>query len=324
MKKQCIFAGSLVILLAGAHPLAARQASRSSSQSTPPPWGQRFQAHDGDVVMIDGDDRVRIVRRRQAMVRAIANDNEHWVTLLVDFVRDGKADGSVDRLFWWRDVQGKWPLPERYDGGAILEEYTAPGQAPGGFGIVVPEGRVQLLPGGPASGNFFIDSRALAVLNHRSASNSMTGGISFEDAERRALDQIAANPRSDVVVTNGSPGATVRLQGPTMIESGMSYSTLTPGAGPVRVGGNIAMPRRVIDAAADYPEEARKAGIRGVVILEVTVGSDGAVTEARVLRGQPMLDQAALDAARKWRYEPTLLNGSPVPVRFTATVSFGQ
>ena len=58
------------------------------------------------------------------------------------------------------------------------------------------------------------------------------------------------------------------------------------------------------------------------MILEIVVGGDGAVSNARVLRSIPLLDQAALDAVRQWRYEPTLLNGVPTPVVMTATVNF--
>ena len=71
-----------------------------------------------------------------------------------------------------------------------------------------------------------------------------------------------------------------------------------------------------------YPQIARAAGVQGVVILEVVIGADGAVSNARVLRSIPPLDQAALDAVRQWRYEPTLLNGVPTPVIMTATVNF--
>ena len=48
----------------------------------------------------------------------------------------------------------------------------------------------------------------------------------------------------------------------------------------------------------------------------------GNVASARVLRGQPLLDQAALDAVGQWQFEPTLLNNVPVPVIMTVTVNF--
>jgi protein TonB len=59
-----------------------------------------------------------------------------------------------------------------------------------------------------------------------------------------------------------------------------------------------------------------------VVIIEATIGVDGAVQEAKVLRSIPLLDSAALDAVRQWEFSPTLLNGEPVPVIMTVTVQF--
>jgi periplasmic protein TonB len=109
-----------------------------------------------------------------------------------------------------------------------------------------------------------------------------------------------------------------------MVSSGIVAETnlvVTPGP-PVRVGGSIPAPQKIHDAAAIYPDAMRQSGVAGTVILELTIGTDGTVANARILRGvAPMLDQAAVDAARQWRYEPVLLNGSPVPVVFTATVA---
>jgi protein TonB len=71
-----------------------------------------------------------------------------------------------------------------------------------------------------------------------------------------------------------------------------------------------------------YPEDAKAAGIQGVVILEIVIGEDGSVIEANVLRSIPELDQAAIDAVTQWQYEPTLLNGAPVEVELTVTINF--
>jgi TonB family protein len=91
---------------------------------------------------------------------------------------------------------------------------------------------------------------------------------------------------------------------------------------PVRVGGDIKEPRRITDVKPVYPQIAQQAGIQGIVIIEAIIGVDGAVEQARVLRPVPLLDQAALDAVHQWRYVPTELNGQPVPVVMTVTVSF--
>ena len=66
------------------------------------------------------------------------------------------------------------------------------------------------------------------------------------------------------------------------------------------------------------PAIALQAGVRGVVILEIIIAADGQVSDAKVLRSIPLLDAAAIEAARKWRYQPTLLNGAPVPVIMTS------
>jgi protein TonB len=58
------------------------------------------------------------------------------------------------------------------------------------------------------------------------------------------------------------------------------------------------------------------------VILEARIGVDGKVSHARVLRSVPLLDQAALDAVMQWEYQPTRLNGQPVPIMITVTVRF--
>ena len=90
----------------------------------------------------------------------------------------------------------------------------------------------------------------------------------------------------------------------------------------VRVGGNVRAPRQVKRVDPVYPEEAKAAGVSGVVIIEITIGTGGPVVKAVVLRSIPMLDQAALDAVYQWEYEPTLLNGEPVEVVMTVTVNF--
>lgn len=93
-------------------------------------------------------------------------------------------------------------------------------------------------------------------------------------------------------------------------------------AGTVRVGGNVKAPVQISKVAPVYPLIAQSARVQGIVILEALIGADGRVNDARVLRSVPLLDQAALDSVKQWQYAPTLLNGVPVPVAMTVTVSF--
>jgi len=95
-----------------------------------------------------------------------------------------------------------------------------------------------------------------------------------------------------------------------------------PEQGPVRVGGAIRQPIKVGGADPVYPAIAQAARVQGIVIIEATIGADGHIINARILRSVPLLDQAALDAVRQWQYTPTMLNGVPVPVIMTVTVQF--
>lgn len=91
---------------------------------------------------------------------------------------------------------------------------------------------------------------------------------------------------------------------------------------PMRVGGQIQPPAKTKDVRPVYPAAAKTARVAGTVTIEATIGPDGKVVDAKVVRSTPLLDQAALDAVRQWEYTPTLLNGVPIPVVMTVNVNF--
>ncbi len=91
---------------------------------------------------------------------------------------------------------------------------------------------------------------------------------------------------------------------------------------PIRAVGDIKPPKPIKMVKPAYPEEAKKAGIEGVVILEVTTDKTGRVVKTKVLRSIPELDQAAMDAVKQWVYEPAIIDGKPKSIVFTVTVSF--
>jgi protein TonB len=116
----------------------------------------------------------------------------------------------------------------------------------------------------------------------------------------------------------------------TGIVDGGDYSVAPPPAppaapsnqAPLRVGGDIKAPVKVFDSAPVYPALARAARVQGIVIIEATIGPNGKVRDARILRSIALLDAAALDAVRQWEYTPTLLNGVPIAIVMTVTVDF--
>ena len=107
---------------------------------------------------------------------------------------------------------------------------------------------------------------------------------------------------------------------PVIMSVAVEFKLTAPA--PVRVGGAIKAPAQTKRVNPPYPAEALAAGVQGVVIMEATIGTDGKVTDVRVLRPIPLLDQAAMDAVRQWEYAPTVVNGVAVPVVMTVTVNF--
>ena len=93
-------------------------------------------------------------------------------------------------------------------------------------------------------------------------------------------------------------------------------------AAALRVGGGVSTPVKVIDVQPKYPPLARHAGIEGVVVLDATIDETGRVVDVRVLRSISALDRAAIEAVRKWRSAPVMVNGRAVPVLMTVTARF--
>jgi len=90
----------------------------------------------------------------------------------------------------------------------------------------------------------------------------------------------------------------------------------------VRIGGAITAPKNLKRVPPVYPPLASQARVSGTVIIEAQVDVHGRVKTVTVLRGSPLLDEAALVAVRQWRYQPLLLNGVPTEFILTVTVAF--
>jgi len=291
-----------VIALFLAVPAASERAMAQpvDQRRGPLPPGSTIDARDGDTVLIDDDARVRVIRRRHARVRAVYDPTQRWLILLARYQpRNGITTDSTD-AFIFDDVEGDWTLETRWEGDSTVDVYALAGQAGyAGVGFQTPSGTVQLFS---RERQQMFKEPAAVVLVYR-GSSSRTARGSFDEVERLTVDEASGKrtPPVTVDVTGGVADAPVRL--PSQSSS-------------------IAAPRKIYDLRPVWPDEARRASVQGIVIVEFTVGADGIVADARILRGIPLLDKAALDCVRQWRYEPTLLNGRPVPFRMMAAVTF--
>lgn len=85
---------------------------------------------------------------------------------------------------------------------------------------------------------------------------------------------------------------------------------------------HVQKPRLIKRVEPAYPAIALKAHVQGRVIVEATTDIYGKVIKTRVIGGNPLLTKAAVDAVKRWIYEPYMINGMPRPVVFTVTVTF--
>jgi TonB family protein len=122
-----------------------------------------------------------------------------------------------------------------------------------------------------------------------------------------------------VGVTEGFPGG---------VDMGPKTMMPVPPPPPVqarvvhKLGGDIREPQKIRHVPPIYPQIAVSAGVQGIVILEATISEAGTIENLRVLRSHALLERAAVEAVKQWRYTPTRLNGVPVPIIMTVTVNF--
>jgi TonB family protein len=155
-----------------------------------------------------------------------------------------------------------------------------------------------------------VTSGMMAVaLNTHPVSSQRTGG-----------DQANSAPTLDMSAVSGNEGAA--LPG---IPSSRNVGPPEPGLdsnGPVRVGGEVKQPHQISSAMPVYPSVARAAKVEGDVVIRTTIDERGRVSHMDIVSGPMALRQAAQDALRQWRYQPSLLNGQPISVQMEVTIRF--
>jgi len=90
----------------------------------------------------------------------------------------------------------------------------------------------------------------------------------------------------------------------------------------ITVGGNVQQAKALQHPDPQYPAIAKAAHVQGTVILHAIISKDGTIQQLQLVSGHPLLVNAAMDAVRQWRYQPTMLNGQPVEVDTTIQVVF--
>ena len=151
---------------------------------------------------------------------------------------------------------------------------------------------------------------------------------------QRIPDKIAyvdEPPKSDsgfLIVNGGGSRAAVLRDQPIEVNPPVEPPSPPPpapsivNAPPYRRGGIVQAANLIYEVKPVYPQIARITRTQGAVVLEAIINKEGTIESLRVVSGHPLLTQAALDAVKQWRYRPTMLNGDPVDVITTVTVTF--
>ena len=286
------------------------------------PANRTIDVRDGDILVIHGSARIPVVRRYQGHVRALHNDTEKWLILMMDVATgpDNPPDGNVDASYTFEQISG-WPLARVWSGSGTIEEYSLVGdwRRPQGIGLRTESGLLQLVTfiesGRATDIDRFKDPSTLATARFRAMSQEGSGatsprmlsipgmGRSFAETEQRLKEDATRRAR-----THGS----VPSLAPVAAAAGFMQ--------PVRVGGNVREPRKIRDVAPVLPED--RAGMKGTVLLEIVIGPGGQVLGAQAIHSNAVLAEAAISAVRQWRYEVTEINGLAVPISMTVTVIF--
>ena len=122
--------------------------------------------------------------------------------------------------------------------------------------------------------------------------------------------------RSDVF------GRAVALATCVLMAAGPAGAQEAAAEQPRAAGTEVPVPKRSKFVQPEYPAEALARGLRGIVILALTIDTAGKVSNVDVVRSLPPYDDAATVAARQWEYEVTKVDGKPVPVRLTVPITF--
>jgi protein TonB len=137
-----------------------------------------------------------------------------------------------------------------------------------------------------------------------------TRGSESQSDQAPVLDQSASAAGASALPGIAAPNA-ASIPAPTMQPEG-----------PVKIGGNVKAPKLINSVAPIYPANARSSGVQGEVVVDTTIDKTGKVVKMHVVSGPLMLRESALDSLKRWKYEPSSLNGDPVEVQMQITIKF--
>lgn len=152
--------------------------------------------------------------------------------------------------------------------------------------------------------------------------------IKTEPSDKSDKNDPINDTLKDIIAGNGSrirggvPGGTTGGIPGGIVGKSPSHGSSTVTEEPVRIGGKVRPPRRIKYAHPEYPLDALRVRVEGIVIIEAIIDKNGKIRDAKILKSIPLLDAAALETVKKWEYAPTTIDGKPVEVILSVIVNF--
>jgi protein TonB len=243
---------------------------------------------------------------------------------------------------------GGWWYKTQHSGGVLAQANSSKEAALGAMSPVHKDAATA--PATPDAGSANVPGNAapagatdVAARNPRSASNSANGGSAVIIAETAEpgpaptekkpvlgevhLEAPKISPKR-TAESSSEPDARAMSEEPQEGDANALGADLAsnkppaPPAAPVAVGGEVRQARLLSTVPPEYPSLARAQHVSGGVTIDALIDANGRVTKMKVLSGPTLLEQAAMDALRQWKYEPAMLDGKAVPMHLTVTIQF--
>jgi len=164
---------------------------------------------------------------------------------------------------------------------------------------------------------------ARALVKTQARSNERVFSVPAPMLSRPTARQSDALPPPEVGLSEWPGGV---YEGPGLTTGGVAPPPPAPRKTPpptaVRIGGGVSEANVIHRVQPLYPPLARTTRVEGIVEFTATISKEGMIENLQLVRGHPLLVNAAREAILQWRYRPTLLNGEPVEVITDIIVKF--
>jgi len=147
------------------------------------------------------------------------------------------------------------------------------------------------------------------------------GHLATPNISQKRASQTVGGADPGLAFGDAQPTASDNLGSGLAVASAQPVAPTAPSA-PITIGGDVKAAKLITSVSPVYPPLAKSQHISGDVKVDALIDERGRVTATKVISGPTLLQQAAMDTLKLWRYQPATLDGKPVPMHLTVTLQF--